>query len=368
MKTVLHPKDDSEKSIKLAHEVFDAIRHIRDSYNGRVTTGVVVYELLMMNGEYVGDYRDAVDELEERIEIELQETLRDNNKRLNGDFTDINRPVDSERWMRGRLRENNNWGDSIEGLKISLPEQLINEITFERGWSDRLRKCLTDWIESPFASRLYRTESEQALMHYIETENVPKDDVAKAIIGQDTSELRSLPTIDDISIDSETKYRARADELDGWQEKRYPALDNFADGMSREEVIELIKEVHDVDTDWYAEEKIEEFADEYDHPHLLDQEGGGEDSDKETILDRMTDKERASLSPATVGNWADEVETTQGRLELVSQALINEFNRDNEVTEVDAELCLEDIDLDTDEYGVNDLPRVLLAGGEIQRL
>jgi hypothetical protein len=150
MKTVLHPKSDSEKSINLAQEVFDAIRHIRDSYNGRVTTGVVVYELLMMNGEYVGEYQDAVDGLETRIDGELEETLRNNNKRLDGNVTEVSRRVDSERWMRGRLREDNDWGDSVEGLKISLPEQLTDELTFERGWSDRLRDCLTDWIESPF--------------------------------------------------------------------------------------------------------------------------------------------------------------------------------------------------------------------------
>jgi len=368
MKTVLHPKDDSEKSIKLAQEVFDAVRHIRDSYNGRVTTGVVVYELLMMNGEYVGDYRDAVDKLEERIEIEIQETLRDNNKRLNGDFTEISRPVDSERWMRGRLREDNDWGDSVEGLKISLPEQLTDEITFERGWSDRLRECLTDWIESPFASRLYRIESKQALIRYVETDDVPKDSVAKAIIGQDTSEFRNLPTIDDITLESEAEYKAQADELGGWQEERYPALDNFAEEMTREEAIELIEEVHDVDTGWYAENKVEEFADEYDHPHLLDQSEEEEDEKKETVLDRMTDKERASLSPATVQNWADEAETERGWLELVSQALINELNRGNEVTKVDAELCLEYVDLDTDEYGVSDLPKVMLVGNEIEQI
>jgi hypothetical protein len=322
----------------------------------------------MMNGEYVGDYRDAVDELEERIGIEVQEILRDNNKRLNGDFTEISRPVDSERWMRGRLREDNDWGDSVEGLKISLPEQLTDQLTFERGWSDRLRECLTDWIESPFASRLNRIESKQALIRYVETDDVPKDSVAKAIISQDTSEFRNLPTIDDITIESEAEYRAQADELAGWREERYPALDNFAGEMTREEAIELIEEVHDLNTNWYAENKVEEFADEYDYPHLLDEQDDSQNKNIETVLDRMTDKERANLSPATVKNWSDEANTEQGRLELISQALINELNRGNEVTEVDADLCLEDVGLDADEYAVSELPGLMLSGDEIERL
>ena len=366
MKTVLHPKDDSEKSIKLAQEVFDAIRHIRDSYNGRVTTGVVVYELLMMNGEYVGDYRDAVDELEERIEIELQEILRDNNKRLNGDFIDISRSIDSKRWMRGRLREDNDWGDSVEGLKISLPEQLTDEITFERGWSDRLRECLTDWIESPFASRLYRIESKQALIRYIETGKMPEDPVAEAIINEDTTDFTNLPTIVDTSIESEAEYRSRADELEGWQKDRYPALDGFADKMTREEVVELIQQVHDVDTEWYAGEKVDEFADEYDHSHLL--ESTDDEEDEETIIDRMSDAERKNLKPATVQKWADDAETETGRLELVSQAIINELNRGNNVTKVDVELCLEYVDLNPDEYEVRDLPSLMMIGGEISKI
>jgi hypothetical protein len=364
MKTVLHPKSDSEKSINLAQEVFDAIRHIRDSYNGRVTMGVVVYELLMMNGEYVGEYQDAVDGLETRIDEELEETLQENNKRLDGNITEVSRRVDSELWMRGRLRDDNDWGDTVGGLKISLPEQLTDELTFERGWSERLRDCLTDWIESPFASRLYRIESKQALRRYVETDDIPNDDVAKAIISQDTSELRNLPTIDDITIESEMEYRARAGELDGWREERYPALDNFADELSRKEAVELMKQVHDVDTDWYAEDKVEEFADEYNHQHLLNEE---EDDNKETVLDRMTDKERADLSPATVQNWADEADTETGRLELVSQALINELNRGNKMKEVDAELCFEDVNLDADDYGVSDLPKLMLIGDEIEQ-
>lgn len=367
MKTVLHPKNDTDVYLDLTHEVFDSIRHIRDSYNGRVTTGVVVYELLLMNGEYVGRYRDWIDEFEKRIDTELQETLRDNNKRLDGDFTQITRRIDAESWMSGQLRDNNSWGETARSLKISLPEQLTDGLTFQRGWSDRLRDCLTDWIESPFASRLYRIESKQALIRYVETDSVPEDDVAKAIISQDTSEFRNLPRIDDTTIESEAEYRARAGELDGWQEERYPALDNIAGEMTREGAIELIEEVHDVNTDWYAEQKVEEFADEYDHPHLLD-EAEGEDTETETVLDRMTDKERANLSPATVQNWSDEANTEKGRLELISQALINELNRGNEVTEADAELCLEYVDLNTDKYSVSDLPNVMLDGNEIERL
>ena len=366
MKTVLHPKDDSEKSIDLAEEVFDSIRHIRDSYNGRVTTGVVVYELLTMNGEYVGDYRDAVDELEERIDTELQETLRDNNKQLNSNIADITRRVDSEGWMRGRLREDSNWGDTIKGLKISLPEQIINELTFERGWSERLRDCITDWIKSPFASRLYRIESKQALTRYIETGKMPEDPVAEAIINEDTTNFTNLPTIVDTSIESEAEYRSRADELEGWQKDRYPALDGFADQMTREEVVELIQQVHDVDTEWYAEEKVDEFADEYDHSHLL--ESTDDEEDEETIIDRMSDTERANLKPATVEKWADDAETEMGRLELVSQAIINELNRGNNVTKVDVELCLEYVDLNPDEYEVRDLPSLMMIGGEISKI
>lgn len=114
--------------------------------------------------------------------------------------------------------------------------------------------------------------------------------------------------------------------------------------------------------------EAEEFADEYEYPHQLKQEGEGENDGKETVLDRMTDKERANLLPHKVQRWADEAEREKGRLELVSQALINELNRGNEVTEVDAELCLEHVDLDTDEYGVRDLPRLMMIGGEIERI
>jgi hypothetical protein len=223
----------------------------------------------------------------------------------------------------------------------------------------------TDWIESPFASCLSRLESKQALKRYVETDDVPNDGVAKAIISQDTSELRNLPIIDDITIESEMEYRARAGELDGWREERYPALDNFADELSREEVVELMKQVDDADTDWYAEDKVEEFADEYDHQHLLSEE---ENENKETVLDRMTDQERANLSPATVQNWADEADTETGRLELVSQALINELDRGNKMTEVDAELCLEDVDLGADDYGVSDLPRLMLINDEREQI
>jgi hypothetical protein len=367
MKTVLHPKNDTDVYLDLTHEVFDSIRHIRDSYNGRVTTGVVVYELLLMNGEYVGRYRDWIDEFEKRIDTELQETLRDNNKRLDGDFTQITRRIDAESWMSGQLRDNNSWGETARSLKISLPEQLTDGLTFQRGWSDRLRDCLTDWIESPFASRLYRIESKQALIRYVKTDSVPEDDVAKAIISQDTSEFRNLPRIDDTTIESEAEYRARADELDDWQKERYPALDNFAEQMTREAAIELFEEEHGVDTDWYVEKKVEAFADEYDHPHLLDEGDDSEDDDIETVLDTMTNKEQANLSPATVQNWSDEADTVKGRLELVSQALINELNRGNEVTEADAELCLEYVDLDTEKYGVSDLPRVMLVGDKIEQ-
>jgi hypothetical protein len=82
----------------------------------------------------------------------------------------------------------------------------------------------------------------------------------------------------------------------------------------------------------------------------------------------MTDQERANLSPATVQNWADEADTETGRLELVSQALINELDRGNKMTEVDAELCLEDVDLGADDYGVSDLPRLMLINDEKEQI
>lgn len=366
MKTVLLPKDDVDVYLDLRQQVFDSIRHIRDSYNGRVTTGVVVYELLMMNGEYVDEYGDAVDELEERIDAELQQKLKNDSKRLGGDLADITRRVDTDIWMQGRLREESEWGETARSLKISLPEQMTDNLTFERGWSDRLSDCLTDWIESPFASRLYRIESKQSLIRYVETDNIPNDEVVKAIVSQDTSEFKNLPRIIEAKIESKTEYKTQADELEGWKKERYPALDNFADQMSREEVVELIEQAHDVNTSWYAAKKVDEFANEYDHLHLLE----GEDNEEyeETIIDRMSDAERANLSPARVQRWADEAETETGQLDLVSQAVINELNRGNEITKIDVKLCLEDVGLNADEYEVRDIPRLMMSGGEIGQI
>ena len=366
MKTVLLPKGDTGVSVDLAHEVFDSIRHIRDSYNGRVTTGVVVYEILMMNGEYVGDFRDAVDELEEHVDKNLQDALRADEKRLNGDFSKIIQRVDPDVWMRGKLKKQNDWGGTARSIRINLPEQMAEELTFERGWSERLRDCVSDWIKSPFASRLYRIESKQALIRYIETGKMPEDPVAEAIINEDTTDFTNLPTIVDTSIESEAEYRSRADELEGWQKDRYPALDGFADQMTREEVVELIQQVHDVDTEWYAGEKVDEFADEYDHSHLL--ESTDDEEDEETIIDRMSDAERKNLKPATVQKWADDAETETGRLELVSQAIINELNRGNNVTKVDVDLCLDDVGLNADEYEVRDIPRLMMTNGEISKI
>jgi len=258
-KTVLH-NNYTEKTVTLETQVYNYINKISDEYDNRkISNGVVIYELMMMNN----DYNDLISEHEQFINTELSDYLTRSQIKFVTNYTENNNPaVRMENSVPQRYPEKAPT-DKIRDIKIRIPEHLEKQLDFKRGWNKKLKQAVENYINTPYTCRHHRIQVKQNIINSYKQQTQLKE-LSQELIRKSEQSSEQLETVKD--------YYDIADSLTTWAERKKKIAQVAVNcNLSKNHVHTMIKKSHGIDTESYRAEKINELWDEYNIPyHMYD--------------------------------------------------------------------------------------------------
>lgn len=357
--TYLDGVDSNKKRVSVDRWIRYTIKRWAKTRNKKMTQGVLTYELLLFNYD---ELNDEIDEMESMLNEELSEYNVPIDELDSLSWTDEASVMEN---LIGEFSESNEDGDSTDSVKMRLwlPERVLSDCPWERGWGDRIETAILRTYASVFTDRLDRIAIKRQLNDYLRSGVEPTTHVARVITGNDDSE--EIDVSDDLraaftaSVTSPFEYeqKANAGELTQWSE-RFDALAelvNSAGPTHRDALVRTVEEAHDISSPGYIEDKVDEFIDEYwDQLDGLTGVDRGQDETEDDVGDSDESEEKADefIAEHGTGEWSDfdaysEITQTEVKGGLLRQYLNHIESEDETVTVEDIEYAMELADWDT---------------------
>lgn len=281
----------------LKNRDYKFITDLTDMYNGKLSNGVMFYEILRMFD--VGIEYDELDSYENVIDEQLQNHISESQVRDINDYTIMNRNQAKSNlvsYYQNQYRHTEK--DAYDGYQreIRLPTEYVNESEELQGrFTSVMIECLHNYVQSPFRSRSHRIKVKKDLIEYIESKPAEEEEnyafefditasLVSDIIGDDvdskTVETENVETEEDseepVEQDSSDKddvdleefeylgdYVADGSEIDKWK-NRFTAIDNVLQNqfVSKEKFANVLAKAHDIDKR-YAKNRLSDFEKEY---------------------------------------------------------------------------------------------------------
>jgi hypothetical protein len=245
------------KRIRMNEFVADLLADISNELNKKFTQGMVSYEYLLMTRS---DVCDPIDEYEEIVDDQLSD-LGVKSSRVN-EITYANR-ID-ERDEHDDKKRRNIW--------------VASDINADwETWNDKVEQAIIDGYNSVFTDRFERIKVKRDLVQILSNPSQDTSDVctkAEKIyyLDEEYDIADELEQKMDYTIESRSDYYNTAHVLTSWDD-RFRLLDKLLQNkeFEFEELVNFVKDCHDLGSKGYVRRKLKEFAREYpEHKHLIE--------------------------------------------------------------------------------------------------
>jgi len=278
--------DSESESIKrevtLHAYVYKYITHLANEGNKTKTKGTLTFEFLQFDNP---EYDDSLVQIEQKIEMILEsEGVKP--EWFDG-IADMTIP-NIQGYLESFLEDNEDPYDKYENINIRILKDFDDSLSWSRGWSDRLGDAIKNVLSSGFTSRMDRIEAKQDLLSYLRNDiDEPQHEVIQGLIHGSDDYDYPAPLVekvrDDVApwelVDS-FRFDDMVDtcgDMTQWGD-RFEAIYNACDNESEEEVAEYVVKTWGIGQK-YAEDKVSEFASEYEIEFIDEDESEEEDED-----------------------------------------------------------------------------------------
>jgi hypothetical protein len=291
------------KQISIESSVYNTIKTVADNSNNRISHGVVVYEILMM----YYDYEDQYTYLESLVDQDLQDQLLQKEVNNINNHTIMSKQMAKE-YMRNQIPNGYTSADKIKRYELRLPQKLINQTKFKRGWNDKIKQALISYIRSPYNSRIDRVQSKKNIKKHLEKGN------------NMTLELHDIldQSIEDQNIETVEEYKEA--DINNWSE-RSDALVSISknNNLSKKHLDKIVKEADNIDTKRYRQKKINKIWEQNDLAYHV-YESNESISERHSNLNNLTkeyiDKVKNNIKSKMDGiKVAETLVNTHGQIE-----------------------------------------------------
>lgn len=281
-RTLLHGTDSTEKRVNMPKWVHQRLREWSELRNRRMTQGVVAYECLLFEYDCFTDEYD-------RMENHLNEQLR---------LEDVDvESLDSlthtgEESIEEGMKSVEDAEETRERIRIWLPESIEEQADWSRGWGEKLGQAVVSVYASDYMDRLDRIDCKKDILQYARTGEEPSHSVAEMVVDEH-SEIIGESDEDTYRVETVEDYKGIAGNLDYWQTDRYPALRSLyhsVGSISRDALVRLVCEAHDISDTDHARRKISEFEDEYEDVDFGEDDSVEEEDDSVELSDVVEDE------------------------------------------------------------------------------
>jgi len=291
-KTMLHGTESNDKRATMPKWVHEGVKYVASERNRKLTQGILSYECLLFTYDEV---KDRIDSIENKIEghsveyidfeavDELQEMTKEEAK------NEIKSEIENPEQKRKQVR-------------IWLPKSVLNTSPWQRHWGSKLTESLPTMYASAFSDRLDRLHCKEQLIDYVQNNRKPTHPVAQDIVNDDMDDYIGNPeVITEVVINTKDDYRAIADDLSRWGERRtklyelYESLEN----PTKEDFVTLVTKAHKLDKS-YAVKVIDTWCEIYE---IFDEKPLAEyDVTPENFAELVTDVAEAEVEEAKLIN------------------------------------------------------------------
>ncbi len=261
--TYIHGNDESEyKQLTMSAEAYYTLKHWSKQRNGPMSKSVMTYEVLAYA---LGKEFDQLDSYESELDNQLvQHGYEDVSNLRTVERTDARDELEKEAGAYMQEDESDyKVGDTVRDVKIWLPSVMMEKVPWSRGWGDEIEAALVTQRASPWDGRNQRIETKKQVLEYERNGVEPADETAQAIINGRMHEFVSELQFTD-EVQSESEYAARADDWDTWEKRNERLHELYKNSqITKEDMIEFVKDVHEIGTHWHARNCVDDFAREY---------------------------------------------------------------------------------------------------------
>jgi len=289
--------DSESESIKrevtLHAYVYKYITHLANEGNKTKTKGTLTFEFLQFDNP---EYDDSLVQIEQKIEMILEsEGVKP--EWFDG-IADMTIP-NIQGYLESFLEDNEDPYDKYENINVRILKDFDDSLSWSRGWSNRLGDAIKNVLSSGFTSRMDRIEAKQDLLSYLRDDiDEPQHEVIQGLIHGSDDYDYPAPLVekvrDDVApwelVDS-FRFDDMVDtcgDMTQWGD-RFEAIYNAYDNESEEEVAEYVVKTWGIGQK-YAEDKVSEFAYEYNidfHDDVEDEEEDEELQSFRELIDSL---------------------------------------------------------------------------------